>query len=191
MDPQKLLEVIQVQRHDFLNHLQVVSGYLQLNKPDRMREYIDKIIADMRVMSQTAWLEIPEVTAALLVGFNEAAKHQIEMELAVQAKLDQCAVPGTVVGFALEKALCCFFENLSPPDLSKRKLAVSFEENQEQYTICLSRQAACIADPLLLKKDLKPVKELLSPHGGASNIALSGDKLEIFLEIPRKRAENG
>jgi hypothetical protein len=35
-----IMKVIQMQRHDFLNHLQVVSGLTQLRKTDRVVEYI-------------------------------------------------------------------------------------------------------------------------------------------------------
>jgi len=108
MDSEKLLEVIQVQRHDFLNHLQVISGFLQLNKPERIREYIELIILEMRAMSQTARFKIPEITAALLVGFNEASKYQAKMELMVNSNLDHCMVAGPVVGEALESVLNCF-----------------------------------------------------------------------------------
>ncbi|MDD4334936.1 MAG: Spo0B domain-containing protein [Desulfotomaculaceae bacterium] len=191
MDLQKILEVVRVQRHDFLNHLQVVSGFLQLNKPDRIREYIEQIIDDMRVVSQTARLGIPEATAALLVGFNEAARYQIEMKLTVNSKLDECAVPGNVVGFALENVLRCFFENSSSPELSKKNFTLSFEENQEKHTIFLCSRASYIADLLLLKKSLAPVQKLLNKHGGNLNITLACDNLEIFLEFPRKRVENG
>jgi len=38
-----LLEANRHQRHDFLNHLQVVWGYLKLNKPDRAIEYIKEV----------------------------------------------------------------------------------------------------------------------------------------------------
>lgn len=191
MDQEKLLEVIQVQRHDFLNHLQVISGFLQLNKPDRIREYIELVTIEMRVMSQTARLKIPAVTAALLVGFNEAAKHQAEMELTVNSNLDQCTVPGPVVGEALENVLHCYFKNLSSPETGERNFAVMIDESREEYTICLCSPAYCIDDPLLFKKDLEPVKELFDKHDGLLNIALSSEIVNIFLNFPGKREGNG
>lgn len=191
MDLQKLLDVVQVQRHDILNHLQVISGFLQLNKPDRIRDYIEHVIVEMKVMSQTSWFKIPEVTAVLLIGFNEASKYQSEMELLVESKLDECTVPGHVVAYALESVLYRFLENLASPESGNRNFTVRFEESGERHTICLCSQASCIADPALLKKALEPVRELLHKHGGESNIALSRENLEIFLDLPRKRAGNG
>ncbi len=191
MDMKKLLEVIQVQRHDFLNHLQVISGFLQLNKPDQIKEYLGQIIYGMREMSQTSRLKIPEVTAALLIGFNEAAKYQIELKLTVDSKMDECAVPGAVAGCVLEDALCCFFENFSLPESNDRGLTVKFAENREKYIICFSSRVSSITDPKLLEKDLEPIQALLGQHGGESTRAISGNDLEIFFEFPRGRVENG
>ncbi|MFX4261616.1 Spo0B domain-containing protein [Pelotomaculum propionicicum] len=191
MNLEKLLEIIQVQRHDFLNHLQVISGFLQLNKPERIREYIELVTADMSVMSQTARLKIPEITAALLVGFNEAAKYQAEMELAINSNLDQCTVPGPVAGGALGSVIEVFLRNLSSSESYARNFTVRLAENGTGHTICLRSPAFCIADPVLLKKDLEPVKELLNKYAGELKTAFSSEILEIFLDFPGKRAENG
>lgn len=191
MDCEKILEVIQVQRHDFLNHLQVISGFLQLNKPDRIKEYIELVTVEMRMMSQTTRFKLPDVTAALLVGVNEALKYQAEMELNVNSALDGCTVPGHVVGEALENVLCCFFENLASPEMGKRNFTVNFEEREELYTVSLSSQAPCVSDPFKLKKDLEPLKDLLNEHGGNLNVAVSSGNIEIFLDFPGKNAGNG
>lgn len=37
------LALLQRQRHSFLNHLQVISGWLQLGQPDRARTYLDRL----------------------------------------------------------------------------------------------------------------------------------------------------
>lgn len=191
MELEKLLEVIQVQRHDFLNHLQVISGFLQLNKPERIREYIELVTADMNVMSQTLRFKIPELTAVLLVGFNEAVKYQAEMELTVNSNLGECTVPGPVVGGALESVIKSFLENLCTPESCTKVFKVRLAENGTGYTICLSSPAFFIEDPVLLKKGLEPVKEMLNKYYGELRTALSRDSIEIFLDLPGKQAENG
>lgn len=40
--------LIRLQRHDFLNHLQVIQGFLQLGKTDRALRYMEDIIEDVR-----------------------------------------------------------------------------------------------------------------------------------------------
>lgn len=191
MDLEKLLEVIQVQRHDFLNHLQVISGFLQLNKPERIREYIELVTADMSIMSQTTRFKIPELTAVLLVGFNEAAKYQAEMKLTVNSNLSGCTVPGPVVGGALESVIDSFLANLCSSESCTKIFKVRLSENGTGYTICLSSPAFLIEDPVLLKKDLEPVKEVLNKYSGELRTALLRDSIEIFLDLPGKQAENG
>jgi len=191
MDLEKLLEVIQAQRHDFLNHLQVISGFLQLNKPERIREYIELVTADMSVMSQTSRFKIPELTAVLLVSFNEAAKYQAEMKLTVNSNLGGCTVPGPVVGRALESVIDSFLANLCSSVSCTKIFKVGLSENGTGYTICLSSPAFFIEDPVLLKKDLEPVKEVLNKYSGELRTSLLRDRIEIFLDLPGKQVENG
>ena len=76
---EKLLDVIQVQRHDFLNHMQVISGLLQLNKLDRLRDYLGQVSMELARFSKTTRVKIPEVTACLLTAYNDAAMIQVEL----------------------------------------------------------------------------------------------------------------
>ena len=51
----KAKELLRLQRHDFLNHLQVIHGYLQLNKPEKATDYLMRAIDEIR--AQGAALE--------------------------------------------------------------------------------------------------------------------------------------
>lgn len=186
MNLETLLEVIQVQRHDFLNHLQVISGLLQLKKVDRVREYIGQISMEMAQLSQTTRMKLPEVTAALLAGFNEASKSQIDLELTVNSNLADCAVPGPVVGHALERSLNCAFATMASPEVRERRLAVIFEESEKEFTCRLHFPEFQLAAPALLEQGLAPVAELLDPYGGRVNLAMANSGIEIFLTFPRK-----
>lgn len=41
--PQELVDALRHQRHSFMNHLQVVAGWLQLNKPERATAYLQAV----------------------------------------------------------------------------------------------------------------------------------------------------
>jgi len=41
------VKIIRRERHDFLNHLQILRGFLQLGKYDKVIEYIDRISEDI------------------------------------------------------------------------------------------------------------------------------------------------
>ncbi|HWI51329.1 MAG TPA: Spo0B domain-containing protein [Symbiobacteriaceae bacterium] len=41
------LHLLRRQRHSFLNHLQVISGWLQLERPDKARQYLEAVAVRM------------------------------------------------------------------------------------------------------------------------------------------------
>ncbi|WP_073093242.1 Spo0B domain-containing protein [Thermosyntropha lipolytica] len=53
MEAEKVLEILKRVRHDLGNHLQVISGYLDLGYLDEIRNYIDEVT---RYMQYEKWL---------------------------------------------------------------------------------------------------------------------------------------
>lgn len=49
----ELLRLLRGQRHDFLNHIQVVHALLQLNKIDRAKEYLENLAKDTEMVKNT------------------------------------------------------------------------------------------------------------------------------------------
>lgn len=46
MDTDRTVALIRKMRHDFGNHLQVISGYLELNHPEKAQQYVTRLILD-------------------------------------------------------------------------------------------------------------------------------------------------
>jgi hypothetical protein len=182
----KLLEIIQLQRHDFLNHLQVISGFQQLNKPDRIQEYIKQVSVEVAEMSKTTRFKMPEVTAAVLAGFYEASKHEFKIALTVNSTLGDCEVPGSVAGSVLESVFNCFFANMSSPATGERCLKIKFAEYENEYSISFISHDFCINDQEAFRKSFEPANELLNEYGGQLNIIFSRGIPEIILGFPRK-----
>jgi len=44
MDAEHMVGLLRRMRHDFANHLQVISGYLQLGEPDQVQEYLQTLM---------------------------------------------------------------------------------------------------------------------------------------------------
>lgn len=191
MDLEKLLEVIQVQRHDFLNHLQVISGLLQLNKFDRAHDYIKEVSREMAVVSKTSRIGIPEVTAALLTGLNDASKYQIDLELTIDSCLADCEVPGAALGETLEKIFSSFFETMASTEAKKKTLKVIFAENDKKYTCRLFCPFPQLPDPVRFEKNLAEAGELLAHYGGQAKLVIAGGGVEIFFILPRRETKTG
>ncbi len=47
METQKTVDIIRRMRHDFGNHLQVISGYIELQRYSDVKKYINSIIEEM------------------------------------------------------------------------------------------------------------------------------------------------
>ena len=75
----ELLQLYSLQRHDFMNHWQVIMGNLQLNKPDKALLYIKDIIGKYDQEQKVARLpdkQFAAVMLGLVVGLN-----QLEVEV--------------------------------------------------------------------------------------------------------------
>lgn len=55
-------ELLRLHRHDLLNGLQLVSGYLQLNKPERALQSVDRMARWLRTIS---WIQAVADSAAV------------------------------------------------------------------------------------------------------------------------------
>lgn len=75
------LEVLRHARHDWLNRIQLIKGYIALNKVDRVREILDEIIADAHQESKLSNMNIPGFASLLLVYNWE--NHRIFLEYEV------------------------------------------------------------------------------------------------------------
>jgi len=59
----RTVALLRKMRHDFGNHLQVISGYLELNHPEKVQQYVDKLILDSR--AERTVFEVAEGETAL------------------------------------------------------------------------------------------------------------------------------
>ncbi|HWI65499.1 MAG TPA: Spo0B domain-containing protein [Symbiobacteriaceae bacterium] len=74
------LQLLRRQRHSFLNHLQVISGWLQLEKPERARQYLESVAARMTGESETLRQAAPGLALLMLELGLEAETHGAHLE---------------------------------------------------------------------------------------------------------------
>lgn len=69
------LEYYRLQRHDFMNHGQVIMGYLQLGKADKALEYMREMIGDFEA-EQAAGQISQETVGAIILGLILALRKE-------------------------------------------------------------------------------------------------------------------
>lgn len=127
-DAALLLEIMRRYRHDFLNHLQVVSGFVQLGKPDRALEYVRRVSEEMEKLGAILRLQHPQMATLLLKNLLLAQDKQIDINLDLGTDLHNWAAPDEHI-FAFSRRI---WENIIqamedlPPE--QRKITCSLQE---------------------------------------------------------------
>lgn len=84
---------MRAQRHDFMNHLQVVYSLIELGEPGEAMEYMDKIYGDMQRVSRMMRTGCPAVNALIQAKVVEAERRGAELKLSIAGKWDDEALP--------------------------------------------------------------------------------------------------
>lgn len=84
---------MRAQRHDFMNHLQVVYSLIELGEPGEAMEYMDKIYGDMQRVSRMMRTGCPAVNALIQAKVVEAERRGAELKLSIAGKWDDESLP--------------------------------------------------------------------------------------------------
>ncbi len=83
------LSYYRLQRHDFLNHWQVIRGYLQLNMPERAMDYLKCHSGDLSGEQEIGQIPQPLIAASLLSLIIELKKIGIPAEIELEQEFKQ------------------------------------------------------------------------------------------------------
>jgi len=182
---EELLRFIRNYSHDFQNHLQVISGLAQLNRTERIREYIGQVSGQLREITKIAVIDPPELATALLAFQQQVTRYGVPVLVEVQAAAsgEWPAAPGSEVplrqAFRQLGALMGFLEGSAEP------VALQVAKTEE-YLICdLDLPLAGGISAAELERNLVPVNGLLEPLGARAGVVETGSGLRIRLEFPR------
>ncbi|MCF8011075.1 MAG: Spo0B domain-containing protein [Clostridiales bacterium] len=135
---QKSIKLLRSHRHDFLNHLQVLLGYIQLDKKDAAVKYIKGIHEEVRNVSAVSGLEMPEVSILLFIKEKEAEKHGIKMEHDINTDLSNAKISQSdmvrILSNLIDNAIYELKNNTEIPEEDKY-IKVSFNNIQDTLVI--------------------------------------------------------
>lgn len=84
---------MRAQRHDFMNHIQVVYSLIEMNEPGEAMAYMDRIYGDMQRVSRMLRTACPAVNALIQAKVVEAEQRGAELKLSIAAKWDDELMP--------------------------------------------------------------------------------------------------
>ena len=84
---------LRIQRHDFLNHLQVVYSLIEMREYDEANRYIEQVYGDIQSVSQALKTACAPVNALLRAKIAEAEQKGIRVECIVHAVWEKLPLP--------------------------------------------------------------------------------------------------
>ncbi len=142
---QKLNSELRSQRHDYLNHMQVVYGMAELEEYEELRNYLEPIYRDMMKIGKAIRTSIPAINALLMAKMGEAEGADIDFYVEVKSDLAQLRIEP----WELCKVLSNLIDNAAAAlseKASDRKIVLEISEDREYYLFSVSDNGAPIPE---------------------------------------------
>ncbi|MEA4999855.1 MAG: Spo0B domain-containing protein [Candidatus Limiplasma sp.] len=88
-----LNHTLRAQRHDFLNHLQVVYSLMQMQEYTDATEYLDKVYGEIRSVSTFLGTKSTAVNALLKVKAGACEDHGVKLTMNIKSALEGLTMP--------------------------------------------------------------------------------------------------
>lgn len=165
MDLRQLNFELRSVRHDYLNHLQVVYGLLELEEYDELKSYLKPVYKEMMKTGKALKTSKPALNALLMAKMKEAETQGIDVYVEVKSDLKHLS-PEV---WQLCKVLSNLLDNAMAAlkDVTgEKKIEVDINETKEDYVFLISDNGPGIPEQLqeaIFKRGFTTKKE--SGHG--------------------------
>lgn len=186
---------LRAQRHDFINHLQVVHSLVQLQEYDEAAKYIATTYEDIRQVGELLKTANPAVNGLLAAKKQKAIESNINLEFHITARLENPPVP--------DWELCRILSNLLDNAIfaaAQSGGSVHVTLREDIHSMYFSIENSGIIDEDLLKKVFEPgfttkgdkgtgmglfiVKETMEKYNGQINIDTGDGVTRFYGYIP-------
>lgn len=181
------------QRHDYLNHLQVVYGLMQLEEYDELQKYLQPIYKGMQKTGKALKTSKPAINALLKAKMDEAESKNIDFYVEVKSDLKElhmedwelCKVISNIVDNAMTA--------LEAKE-SEKKITLEIIEDRECYYFSISNNGPKIPEEMqgvIFKQGITSKKEeghgmglyivmnVIKAHKGTMKL-ISNEKETVF-----------
>ena len=140
---EKLNSELRMQRHDYLNHLQVVYGLMEMEEYKELKNYLQPVYKDMQKTGKALKTSKPAINALLKAKMDEAESKGIDVYMEVKSNLQELHVED----WELCKVLSNLFDNAITALAKKegeRKIELDISEDESRYLFCISNNGPMI-----------------------------------------------
>lgn len=198
---------LRAQRHDFLNHLQVVYSLIEMEEYAEANDYIEQVYGKITSVSRVMKTANPAVNALLQVKVAACEKAGIQVDVTITSKWE--TLESTLPDWEMCKVLSNLIDNAADamealPE-GKKRLSITLGENVKQYTFRVENTGEMIPESIrehlfipgfTTKGDghgmgLHIVRRTLRDRGGDIEVC-SDEKTTVFSGfVPKNNAKGG
>ena len=196
---ERLNSDLRAQRHDYLNHLQVVYGLMELEEYDELKEYLSPIYKGMMKTGKALKTKNPAVNALLRAKMAEAESKDIDFYVEIKSNLQELKVEAwelcKVLSNLIDNAMTALESNVG-----EKKLCVDIVEDREKYQFTISNNGPKIPQELqknIFKESFTTKKEsghgmglyivtqVLKAYKGSITLSSDDEETSFVISIPK------
>lgn len=136
-DSTEVIEALRGQKHDFHNHLNVITGLIQLEKGENALSYIKKVSGNTTKMFAISNVENPEVAAILYRKYAIAENKGISVEIDIRSGLEDIAIDSVDLCTILFNLVDNAIYELDNCRESEKLLTVDICEQDREYVFTI------------------------------------------------------
>ena len=144
---EKLNSELRAQRHDYLNHLQVVYGLMELEEYDELKRYLQPVYKAMIKTGKALKTSKPAINALLKAKMDEAENQGIDFYIEVKSDLKDLKAED----WELCKVLSNLLDNAMTALMEKegeKKIELDITEDKDTYHFIVSNNGPEIPEHL-------------------------------------------
>ena len=145
---EELNDRLRMDRHDYLNHLQIIYGLMELEEYDEMKSYLKKEYKELLSTGKAIKTAKPAVNALLAAKLSECESKEIEFRIEVKSDLKKL----TIEDWELCKVLSNLIDNaikaLEDSDKAEKKIFINITENPTEYVFEVENNGPKIPDDI-------------------------------------------
>ena len=182
---------LRAQRHDFMNHLQVVYSLMELQEYASAEEYIEKVYEDVQRVGRSLKTAHPAINALLAAKLADGEERGIQVSLDIESPWENLPAPGwemcRVLGNLIDNAMDAL------ADTKNARLTIRLTESLQAYSFEIANNGPEIPEGLKEHifqsgfstkssgrgMGLAIVKGILEEHGGRIALA-SSPEITVF-----------
>lgn len=186
---ENLNKTLRGQRHDFMNHLQVVYSLMEMEEYFDAREYIEKVFKDIQKVNKVLKTSNPAVNALLQAKTLYGEKRGIKTKIVITTSFNDLKVPSwefcRVLGNIIDNAIYALQEVKE-----NRTIQIELFEDLKSYGFRIKNNGPMIPKEIIEKifkagvttkgekgegMGLAIVKDILTEYGGDINVISNKD----------------